>query len=97
MRGGRAGGVGDGDSQKGAWAGVPSTPTSINNFALLGKEIGWQTEALNPMDECAQLRRRVLGFNRPLFLSSFAALSTWRTEAVRFFASSNGQERSDLY
>ena len=47
------------------------------------------TEALTLMDECVQLRKRVLGANHPYFLNSSAALSEWRLKA-KADASSGG-------
>jgi hypothetical protein len=58
----------------------PDTLTSMNNLSFTWKAMRRQTEALELMNNCVQLRKKVLGANHPHFLSSSAALSRWRTE-----------------
>ncbi|KAF1809665.1 HET-domain-containing protein [Eremomyces bilateralis CBS 781.70] len=58
----------------------PDTLSSMNNLSFTWKAMGQQTKALQLMDECAKLRKQVLGVNHPHFLSCSAALSAWRLE-----------------
>jgi hypothetical protein len=58
----------------------PSMLTSMNNLAPTWKGAGKGNEAIRLMEECVQLRKRVLGFNHPDTLSSCRALATWKAE-----------------
>ncbi|KAF2176073.1 hypothetical protein K469DRAFT_761460, partial [Zopfia rhizophila CBS 207.26] len=57
----------------------PDTLTSMNNLSFTWKARGEQAEALQLIDECVQLSKRVLGVNHPRFLSS-TTLRAWRLE-----------------
>jgi hypothetical protein len=46
----------------------PDTLTSMNNLSYTWKAMGKRADALKLMDECLQLRKRVLGVNHPHFL-----------------------------
>jgi hypothetical protein len=58
----------------------PGTLTSMHNLAFTWKDLERQTEAIKLLDECVELRKRVVGVNHPDFLSSSSALIAWRTE-----------------
>ena len=58
----------------------PDTLKSMNNLAFMWKGTGRETEAIRLMEECIQLRKRVLGLNHPHSISSCIALDTWKAE-----------------
>ena len=55
----------------------PDTLTSMNNLAFTMEGLDRKLEATKLMDECIQLRNRVLGSEHPHALSSAAALAEW--------------------
>lgn len=52
----------------------------MNNLAVTCKWQGQDTGALKLIEECEQLRTRLLGTNHPGTVSSSAALSRWKAE-----------------
>jgi hypothetical protein len=65
----------------------PSTLTSMNNLAFTWKGQGRDAEAVQLMEDCIQLGRRILGVSHPHFLSSCAALDEWQAEHADIGAS----------
>lgn len=66
----------------------PNTLTTINNLAFAWKGSGRSTEAIRLMEECVQVRRRVLGIEHPDTQLSSSALDQWMQEV-------NEKERVD--
>ena len=58
----------------------PDTMTSMNNLAFTWKGSGKEIEAIRLMEECVQLRTRILGVNHPDSISSCTVLDTWKAE-----------------
>ncbi|KUJ10971.1 uncharacterized protein LY89DRAFT_253247 [Mollisia scopiformis] len=58
----------------------PDTLTSMNNLAFTWKGSGKEIEAVRLMEECVQLRKRILGVNYPDSISFCTALNTWKAE-----------------
>ncbi|KAF1816086.1 hypothetical protein P152DRAFT_454334 [Eremomyces bilateralis CBS 781.70] len=58
----------------------PYTLISMNNLARMWKETGRETEAVNLIEECAQLQKRILGLDNPYILPSSTALAKRRAE-----------------
>jgi hypothetical protein len=57
----------------------PDTLVSMNNLAHTWKTQGKYAEALALMEECVQIRSRVLGINHPKTHSSLASWNSWKT------------------
>jgi hypothetical protein len=58
----------------------PHTLSSMANLAATWKENGNKIEAVRLMEECARVRKRVLGINYPGSISSCTALDVWKAE-----------------
>jgi hypothetical protein len=58
----------------------PNTLTIMNNLAFTLKQTGRGTEAVRLMEECMQLRKRILGLDHPDTLSSCTSLAAWKAE-----------------
>jgi Tetratricopeptide repeat len=56
----------------------PSTLVSMNNLACTWKRQGRDTDSFKLMEQCIQLRVRILGAEHPYTLSSAAALMWWK-------------------
>jgi hypothetical protein len=52
----------------------------MNNLAFTWKQRGRHSKALKLMEECVQLKTRILGNNHPYTLPSYTALLKWQTE-----------------
>ena len=74
---------GPGDSPEGPWPGDPDTASSLNNLALLYKDMGDYAKAEPLYKEALEIRQKVLGQEHPdtaLSLNNLAALyGRWTT------------------
>ena len=58
----------------------------MNNLAFTWEKQSRGPEAISLMEGCVQLRQRVLGANRPGFVSSSSALARWEVEQADMVA-----------
>jgi hypothetical protein len=82
--GGGGGGASDGDVQEVLGEKHPDTLTSMNNLAFTWKEQSRDEKAIALMHECVQLRKKVLGAEHHLTLSSIMALDGWKHRKILF-------------
>ena len=65
----------------------PDILTSINNLAHTSKSQGNLQNALTLMEQCSNLRNRVIGHSHPYSMSSACALNDWMGEYNALIAS----------
>ena len=58
----------------------PNTVTSMDNLARTWKGTDREIEAIKLIEQCVQLRKRILGVDYPHALSSSAVLAEWEAE-----------------
>jgi hypothetical protein len=60
----------------------PDTLTSMHNLAFTWRSLGRDAEAMASLQQCVELRQRVLGAGHPDLLSSQTALEQWEAEGI---------------